>query len=306
MKLPKLSMACVILAATVGSVQAEEFLYALSNYTNGSLLKVEPGTWTVLESHSITNDEALFGGLGADAAKDLYSIDGYDDGYSDRLFRIDRTTGAGTVVGDTGFNWNFRFVYAHPITDVLYGGRDSQLYTLDRATGAATYIAPITGPTLDQTTALAIDSQGNAYITDIDQTGLFSLDLATGVATHIGNIGSGYGPYFRDLAFDSNDVLYGVYGDGSGVYTIDTENATTTFVVSATWKGMTFVVEEPECPGDVDADGDTDLSDLAALLSAYGSVPGDPNWNSACDFDADNDVDLTDLAFLLSDYGCGA
>jgi hypothetical protein len=60
------------------------------------------------------------------------------------------------------------------------------------------------------------------------------------------------------------------------------------------------------CPGDIDGDGDTDLSDLAALLASYGSAPGDPNWNAACDFDADDDVDLTDLAFLLSDYGCGS
>ncbi|MFQ5805117.1 MAG: dockerin type I domain-containing protein [Phycisphaerae bacterium] len=58
------------------------------------------------------------------------------------------------------------------------------------------------------------------------------------------------------------------------------------------------------CPGDVDGDGDTDLTDLALLLAAYGSVPGDPNWNPAADFDEDGDVDLSDLAFLLSDYGC--
>jgi hypothetical protein len=62
----------------------------------------------------------------------------------------------------------------------------------------------------------------------------------------------------------------------------------------------------PSCPGDVDGDDDTDLTDLAALLAAYGSTPGDPNWNATCDFDADDDVDLTDLAFLLADYGCGA
>ncbi len=306
MRLTRLGMACVVLAAVFASAtQAEEFLYALSSYTNGNLLKVEPGTWTVLESHSITNEEALFGGLAVDAAQDIYSIDGYNDPYSDRLLRIDRTSGAGTVVGNTGFNWNFRFLYAHPITDVLYGGTDNQLYTFNRTSGHATFIANITGPTIDQVTAIAIDSQGNAYCTDIDQTGLFALDLVTGQATHIGNLNSTYGPWFQDLAFDSNDVLYGVYGDGSGVYTIDTENATDTFVVSRSWKGMTFVIEGPECPGDVDGDGDTDLTDLATLLAAYGSVPGDPNWDPACDFDADNDVDLADLAFLLSDYGCG-
>ncbi|HUU98949.1 MAG TPA: hypothetical protein VM487_24725, partial [Phycisphaerae bacterium] len=190
-------MMCLVLAAFVGSAaQAEEFLYALSGCVNGSLVKIDPTTWTVLETHPITNDQALFGGLAADAAGDIYSIDGYNDEYSDRTFRIDRTNGAGTVVGDTGFNWNFRFVYAHPITDVLYGGRDSQLHTIDRVTGAATFITNITGPTIDQVTALAIDSQGNAYCTDIGNLGLFSLDLTTGQGTHIGDLGSDYSQYF--------------------------------------------------------------------------------------------------------------
>ncbi|MFQ5805572.1 MAG: hypothetical protein ACE5I3_03870 [Phycisphaerae bacterium] len=58
------------------------------------------------------------------------------------------------------------------------------------------------------------------------------------------------------------------------------------------------------CPGDVDGDGDTDLSDLAALLAAYGTSIGDPNYNPNADFDQDGDVDLSDLASLLSDYGC--
>lgn len=53
-------------------------------------------------------------------------------------------------------------------------------------------------------------------------------------------------------------------------------------------------------------DGNTGLTSLAILLSAYGSIPGNPNWNPACGFDGDNDVDLAGLGFLLADYGCGA
>ena len=51
------------------------------------------------------------------------------------------------------------------------------------------------------------------------------------------------------------------------------------------------------CLGDLDGDGDTDLSDLAILLAAYGSTAGG-------DLDGDGDTDLSDLALLLSDYGC--
>jgi hypothetical protein len=60
-----------------------------------------------------------------------------------------------------------------------------------------------------------------------------------------------------------------------------------------------------ECAGDVDADGDTDLSDLAALLAAYGTSTGEPGYDPNADLDMDGDVDLSDLALLLGDYGCG-
>ena len=55
--------------------------------------------------------------------------------------------------------------------------------------------------------------------------------------------------------------------------------------------------------GDVDHDGDVDLSDLAALLGAYGTICGDPGFNPDADFDGDCDVDLSDLAALLGHYG---
>ena len=57
--------------------------------------------------------------------------------------------------------------------------------------------------------------------------------------------------------------------------------------------------------GDVDGDGDVDLSDLAALLGSYGDCEGDPDYNPAADFDDSGCVDLSDLATLLGNYGYG-
>lgn len=56
-------------------------------------------------------------------------------------------------------------------------------------------------------------------------------------------------------------------------------------------------------PGDVDGDGDVDLSDLAALLAAYGTCLGDSGFNPGADFDDNNCVDIADLAALLGHYG---
>lgn len=57
------------------------------------------------------------------------------------------------------------------------------------------------------------------------------------------------------------------------------------------------------CAGDVDHDGDVDLSDLAILLSSYGLCEGDDGFVAEADLDNDGCVDLADLATLLSHYG---
>lgn len=57
----------------------------------------------------------------------------------------------------------------------------------------------------------------------------------------------------------------------------------------------------PPCEGDLDADQDIDLTDLATLLSNFG-MP-DSAQRAQGDLDADGDVDLTDLAILLSRFG---
>ncbi len=53
-----------------------------------------------------------------------------------------------------------------------------------------------------------------------------------------------------------------------------------------------------DCPGDLDADDDTDQADLGLLLAAYGET-------AAGDLDGDGDTDQADLGILLADYGCG-
>lgn len=68
-------------------------------------------------------------------------------------------------------------------------------------------------------------------------------------------------------------------------------------------EGLAVVTVSDGVPGDVDHDGDIDLSDLALLLSTFGLCNGDPGYNSAADFDGSGCVELTDLAELLSGFG---
>jgi hypothetical protein len=65
----------------------------------------------------------------------------------------------------------------------------------------------------------------------------------------------------------------------------------------------TLMVEPggPDCPEDLDGDGDVDLADLAQLLANYGVTSGAGPDDG--DLDGDGDVDLADLAALLAVYG---
>ena len=72
----------------------------------------------------------------------------------------------------------------------------------------------------------------------------------------------------------------------------------------ATWLNYRLVVHgTPLCPGDLNEDGAIELSDLAALLGAYGRCEGEPEFVPAADFDNSGCIDLPDLAQLLSVYG---
>ncbi|GIV21776.1 MAG: hypothetical protein KatS3mg023_3527 [Armatimonadota bacterium] len=55
--------------------------------------------------------------------------------------------------------------------------------------------------------------------------------------------------------------------------------------------------------GDVDGDNEVTLFDFGALVAAFGSMPGDANWNPEADLDGDEEVTLFDFGVLVSSFG---
>jgi hypothetical protein len=56
-------------------------------------------------------------------------------------------------------------------------------------------------------------------------------------------------------------------------------------------------------PGDLNNDSNVSLADLVILAQAYGSKPGNSNWNPNVDIDGNGVVGLSDLVILAQHYG---
>ncbi len=58
---------------------------------------------------------------------------------------------------------------------------------------------------------------------------------------------------------------------------------------------------QPTCPGDLDGDGDVDITDLTILLGHFGAIGN--VLASEGDLDFDGDVDIGDLSTMLANFG---
>lgn len=55
--------------------------------------------------------------------------------------------------------------------------------------------------------------------------------------------------------------------------------------------------------GDVDGDNEVSLFDFGMLVAAFGSAPGNGNWNPYADLDGDEEVSLFDFGVLVRNFG---
>jgi len=46
-----------------------------------------------------------------------------------------------------------------------------------------------------------------------------------------------------------------------------------------------------------------DIRDIATVAKAYGSYPGHPKWNAACDFDDNDKINIIDISMIARNFG---
>jgi hypothetical protein len=108
--------------------------------------------------------------------------------YSRDLLTINTTTGAGTAVGQMGFNGVAGLAF-DPNTNTYYGSdtRTDQLLTINATTGQATAVGLFE---IDNILGLAFDPNTNTLYGSESSTGqLLTINTTTGVATALGPLG---------------------------------------------------------------------------------------------------------------------
>jgi hypothetical protein len=100
--------------------------------------------------------------------------------------------------------------------------------------------------------------------------------------------------------FTIADIAPGTYDIGVKSPRALSELETGVVMVSGTTALVDFGILRE---GDADNDDAISLADYALLYTAYGSIPGDANWNDNCDFNRNEAVDLGDYALLYTNYG---
>jgi hypothetical protein len=166
---------------------------------------------------------------------------------------------------------------------------------------ALAYSTFLAGGWVEECRGIAVDGNGCAYVVGYTYSPDFPPD----------GIDSSAEIFASKLNSDGSDLVYTVTIDsgsanaGHGI-ALDAEGGVY-FTGAVNVPAEVYVAKIDDAAagivGDLDGDGDVDLSDLAVLLGAYGTCAGAPDYDIVADLDASGCIDLADLAALLENYG---
>ena len=113
----------------------------------------------------------------------------YGIGYSDRqLYRIDKTTGLATSIGNTGIPTSMDLAFDS--TGTLYATSSNRIWTVNPATGASTLLGTYTGVVSGSVMGIMFDLDDTLYATAyVSNSPLYDIDLNSLSATVVGSTG---------------------------------------------------------------------------------------------------------------------
>ena len=174
-----------------------------------------------------------------------------------------------------------------PISGTVYAistnGSNTELYTIDPATGAPTFVGNVSGVPLG--IAIAMNTAGELYLHDIDSDAIYQIDPASGAPTFIG--ATGFNANFaQGMDFDNDDGTLYIFlyiGGGANVYgTVDLATGAVTPLAQDDPQGE-FEGAIPTLPGAADCE-----DDLSWLYTSpmSGTVPGNSSVDVTVMMDA--------------------
>lgn len=152
---------------------------------NPQLARVDPVTGLATPFGVNLNPES-FMGIGFSPKGKLYGVNA-DSGTLNQnsLYRFNLKTGKAKKVGVTGGCGDIMDLAWHP-DGTMYGAAFDSLYRIDLATGEAALVTTITGLSANMIMGMAIDDDGNFYVTEIvPNSPLWSVDPVTGAVTAV-------------------------------------------------------------------------------------------------------------------------
>jgi hypothetical protein len=207
--LAALVASCCALLAFASLSSAQQVLYGADGAGGdpSNLLLLDPSSGSVLQTGGPIGFAVT--GLALDPSTGtLYGVTGNEDPTAHHLITIDKTTGAGTDVGNVGLVVN-DITFTPDGTLFGFSRSAKALVTIDKATGAGTVVGP-SGISNPFGNGLASNAAGILYLAPTGDNGeLYTVDRSTGAATPVATLDGTDGNGFGALAFDAAGTLFG-------------------------------------------------------------------------------------------------
>lgn len=239
------------------------------------------------------------------SARVFWAVDLTPTGAVRKLWNITSAGVASQVATISGASGIINGLAYDPTANVLYGmiASSGQLVKINTSTGVATTVGTAQGGSVG---GLDFDPINGVLYAINDVVGIGSrletVNTVTGVRTIVGVLGAGISDC-NGLAFSrAGNVLYTINAGNEQMLSINVGSGAaavlgSTAGVFGSGFGMGYV---DQCPADMDADGQSDLTDFFAFLNAFDSN------EQAADVDLSGQVELSDffMFFNYFDMGC--